>query len=373
MNLHYLSRSSLPSLTANSVQVIKMCSAFAGLGHRVTLYGRPGSISAESVHAFYDVADDFTIVRTRRLDTRVLGNVAYAVQTCAKALYRSSFSMRNTLFYGRDIYTLMFPALAGIPFGVEVHSFPQTPMLEKILRRLFVSSSFRGLVVISSPLRDYYQKNYGLKNILVSHDGADVPAFRAEGSGSDDGSLLRLVYTGSLYRGRGIPLIIELAERCPEYSFILAGGSPEQIAALSPYPSNIEFRGFLKQRDVQELLASADILLAPYQHSVAVEGNKDDTAAFMSPLKIFEYMAHGKAIIASDLPAIREITGEEQTTCTLCDPEDVSAWESAIRTFAVDPVMRAAKGNAARTLLVKTYSWQRRAHNILAALLHCTL
>jgi glycosyltransferase involved in cell wall biosynthesis len=260
----------------------------------------------------------------------------------------------------------MFPAMMGIPFGVETHSFPQTPMLEKALRRLFASASFRGLVVISSPLRDYYHDRYGLKNILVAHDGADVPASRMEDAAGT--SSIRVVYTGSLYKGRGIPLIIELAERCPEYSFVVAGGSPEQIAALPPYPANMEFKGFLRQRDVQTLLASAQVLLAPYQRSVAVEGDKDDTAAFMSPLKIFEYMAHGKAVIASDLPAIREITGEAQTTCTLCDPEDAGAWEKALRDFATDPDLRKRKGDAAYTLLTETYSWQRRARNILEVL-----
>ena len=366
MNIHYFSRSALPSQTANSVHVMKMCSAFAGLGHTVFLYGRPGSLTASSLHDLYNVANNFSIALTRHLDVRILGNALYAVLTFTKALRRTSFSTQDTFFYGRDIYTLALPALAGIPFGVEVHSFPQTPRLEKTLRNLFTARSFRGLVVISSPLRDYYQKTYGLENVFVAHDGADVPAARSRNCGCGS---LRVVYAGSLYKGRGISLIAELAERCPEYTFVIAGGSPEQIAALESHPVNMSFTGFLRQQEVQALLASADVLLAPYQRSVAVEGNTGDTAAFMSPLKIFEYMSHGKAIIASDLPAIREIVGATQTVCTLCDPEDTGAWEKALRDFATNPALREVKGDAAYVLLTQTYSWPKRARNILEALL----
>ena len=81
MNIHYLSSSALPSQTANSVHVMKMCSAFAGLGHTVTLYGRPGPMTAKNLHDFYNVDNDFDIVLTQQLAIREIIGADQAVCT----------------------------------------------------------------------------------------------------------------------------------------------------------------------------------------------------------------------------------------------------------------------------------------------------
>lgn len=369
MIIHYFSRSSLPSHTANSVHVMKMCAAFASHNHTVRLYGRLGLQQSETLHTFYNVPESFEVTLTPMSTMKVIGNLLYGIRTFGVSLF-ASFSALNTgamFYYGRDVFTLLLPALLGFPFAVEAHSPPETPRLAQVYKMLFAARGFRGLVVISQPLKSYYMQTYNLRDqdVLVAHDGADIAA-EPNFSQPESSWPLKVVYAGSLYRGRGVGLILELATRCPNYPFIIAGGSQQQIEVLqnSGCPSNVEFKGFLKQQDVQILLGSADILLAPYGRSVAVEGDKGDTAAFMSPLKIFEYMSHGKAIIASDLPAIREIC-DGNDVCTLCEPGDADAWGRALEKLASEPALRLRKGQAAYALLKTRYSWQKRAKEIL--------
>jgi glycosyltransferase involved in cell wall biosynthesis len=92
-----------------------------------------------------------------------------------------------------------------------------------------------------------------------------------------------------------------------------------------------------------------------------------DVASWMSPLKIFEYMASEKAIIASDLPVLREVL-TDGVTALLCDPDDVRSWAAALERLAHDPAERRRLGRSARELLLSGYTWKQRAERILTAL-----
>ncbi len=89
---------------------------------------------------------------------------------------------------------------------------------------------------------------------------------------------------------------------------------------------------------------------------------KGNTSAWMSPMKMFEYMATGRLIIASDLPVLREVLNERNAA--LCPPDDPGAWRLAAEKAANDPSWRTGLGQQARVEVAK-YSWKRRAERIL--------
>lgn len=90
-----------------------------------------------------------------------------------------------------------------------------------------------------------------------------------------------------------------------------------------------------------------------------------DTAAFASPMKVFEYLASGRAILASDLPVIREVLNESNSM--LLPPEDTAAWIDALGTLMADPGQR--NWLAAHALEdASQYSWVTRAERALAGL-----
>jgi glycosyltransferase involved in cell wall biosynthesis len=108
-----------------------------------------------------------------------------------------------------------------------------------------------------------------------------------------------------------------------------------------------------------------DVLLAPYAPDVATRGG-DKTGAWMSPLKLFEYMAACRPIVASSLPAIREVL-EDGVTASLCDPIDPQAWVAAIERILSDReyAMRIAEG--AYLKAKREHTWQKRGELILEA------
>jgi glycosyltransferase involved in cell wall biosynthesis len=83
---------------------------------------------------------------------------------------------------------------------------------------------------------------------------------------------------------------------------------------------------------------------------------------YTSPLKLFEYLAAGRAIIASDLPALREVLTHD-VTAWLVPPGDAAALAGALGTLARDSARRQRFGEAARALSAE-YTWDRRAERL---------
>jgi glycosyltransferase involved in cell wall biosynthesis len=198
--------------------------------------------------------------------------------------------------------------------------------------------------------------------MLVAHDGADDPKTgNGPVPGTADGRL-KVGYTGHLYPGRGIERIIELAAGLHDTEFHLFGGTERDVAYWKSHASreNLIFHGHVPPSEIAARQQGMDILLAPYQKKVGVvSGGNLDTSRYMSPLKIFEYRAAGKAIFCSELPALREIV--DDTCAILVDPEDGNAWIAAMERLRDDPGLRAELGHRAREKFLAHHTWEKRA------------
>jgi glycosyltransferase involved in cell wall biosynthesis len=87
----------------------------------------------------------------------------------------------------------------------------------------------------------------------------------------------------------------------------------------------------------------------------------------MSPLKIFEYMAAGRAIICSDLPVLREVLTDGETA-RLCHPERLDEWRRAVEELRESPELRRELGKAAQRVLIERYTWTGRGSRIAASM-----
>jgi glycosyltransferase involved in cell wall biosynthesis len=123
----------------------------------------------------------------------------------------------------------------------------------------------------------------------------------------------------------------------------------------------VTLTGFVENRSLPLYQAAAEVLLMPYERRITGSsgGNSVD---YCSPMKMFEYMACGRAIVSSDLPVIREVLNEGNAV--LCAPEEVDAWAQALRALIADPVRRIALGEAAKRD-VQSYTWIGRARRAL--------
>lgn len=338
---------------------MKMCQAFGKQGNKTILItpdrvkcNEPG---IQNIFSFYGVEKCFEIkyIYYPPLKISILIYSTLAA-ICAKKL-------RPDLVYGRDVIGCFMAAILKQQVVFESHEPINFFLYKCFFKSLIHQSTFKKLVVISHTLQEYYCKKYPLLlgKIMVLPDGADPISQSDDHDVFNNHHKLRIGYTGHLYPGRGIEIIEKLATRFPDVDFHIIGGTEQDIMqrTISNFQSNnLFFHGFKEPRETDRYRLGCDILIAPYQNNIK-------TANWMSPLKIFEYMAAGKAIICSDIPVLKEVL-KHNHNAFLCPPNDIPSWESAITVLIEDEPTRIRLGNNAYSDFINNYTWHSRARKI---------
>ena len=125
--------------------------------------------------------------------------------------------------------------------------------------------------------------------------------------------------------------------------------------------------GHIPHDQVGNYMMSMDILLMPYERKVGVGVKEIDTSKWMSPLKIFEYMASGRVIICSDIPVLREVLVNNHN-CILCHPKKVFEWKKSILSVYENKDLFNKLSYNSRFDFLESYSWKSRAESILKIL-----
>ena len=181
--------------------------------------------------------------------------------------------------------------------------------------------------------------------------------------------LLNVAYIGNLYPGKGMELLIRLLPLASFCHFHVIGGFDADIQHWRDRcagAGNITFHGFMEPARVEQVRGAFDAFIAPFQEKVMV-GPDADISRWMSPLKIFEYMAAGKPIVASSLPVIREILVDGETAL-LRQPDDPQGWREALWQLHTDQALAQRLADAARRDLEQNHTWRERASRILSHL-----
>jgi len=374
MRIVYVASSVVPSRLANSVHIVKMCAAFAADGHDVSLYvplrRREEEPAATDVFGFYGVAPSFRIRKFPWLP--LPGKAQLWALWAVSALRRDA----PDIVYGRDIIACALAARRGyrVVFESHIPAWLARGRSRTYFERLARSPRLVRIVAISQALKEMYiAKGYlDESRIMVAPDGSDEasPAAPLPDWPGRPGAL-QAGYAGRLHRGKGVDLVPAVAERCPEADFHILGGDADTVAAYRrrwAARPNIFFHGFMAPHRVPAFLARCDVCLLPNQRVVTPPGKGADLANIAdvtSPLKLFEYMANGKCIVASDLPVLREVLND--ANAVLAPPDSVESWCAALRRLHDAPTRRAL-GDRARADFTAKYTLRRRAVNVLAGL-----
>lgn len=368
MKLTYVHMAPVPSFAANAVQVARMCSAFAAAGAETLLVQPSGSGgTAEEIAAQYGLE--------RRFETR---SVPAPPVPGRELIFGALAALRHGprrggVVYARSVSVGAAAAALGRPVVLEMH-IPASGMRRRLARRLghvLASPHFVTMIVISGSLKDDYERRYpSLRGrILVAHDGA-APAGAAVTPMPLQGEF-RVGYVGHLYPGKGMEIIAPLARLCPWATFHIVGGAPPDLAIWKDHlaPSaNVVFHGHVPHQRTESYLAGMDVVLAPYLRVVlGVGGGGGNLADWMSPLKIFEYMAAGRPILSSNLPVLREVLGDGGNAL-LRDPDDIEGWAAALAQLHGDGDLRHRIGAQAQRDFNALYTWDKRARSILDAI-----
>lgn len=367
MKIVYISSSIIPSRWANGIQVMKMCQAFAKNGHNVTLFARKGKHTCGNDYTYYGVDECFDIKKVPWPPIKGGGGI-YGWH-CFRHLSRMA---QPELVYGRSIYGTLAAVRLGLPCIYEAHTPPHNRIHYLMERELFGARSFRHLVVISQALKEEYKRLYSWlrdNQIIVAHDGADLLP-RQDQLGPVPNwpgreGVLQVGYLGHLYPGKGAEIIVELASRLPDMDFHVIGGTEGDIRHWRSRTncSNLFFHGFVAPRETPHYRAMCDVLLLPCQTRVTLRGGRGDISKWTSPLKMFEYMAAGKAIVCSDLPVLREVLRHEETAL-LCEPSDIRSWIAALKRLRDDTFLRKRLGKTAEEEFEARYTWKSRVEKI---------
>jgi glycosyltransferase involved in cell wall biosynthesis len=242
----------------------------------------------------------------------------------------------------------------------------ENAVLEAAARIIVVSEVDRRLLV---------QRGIGSERIVLNPNGVAAERF-ANGGGSDiraghglDAADLVIGFVGTFGSWHGAPVLAQAftdaAASLPQARLLLVGDGPELKAARSIVRNaGLEGRtivtGQVPPSDVPGYLDACDILVSPH---VPLQGSVE---FFGSPTKLFEYMAAGKAIVASRLGQIGDVL-EHRVTAWLVEPGVSDELAQALRMLAEAPDQRRELGENARRQAIERHSWRENARRIADA------
>lgn len=240
------------------------------------------------------------------------------------------------------------------------------------------------IVCVSKPLKDQLiELGVPENKVLVSPNGVDetryypqidgLPIRHKYGIGLEE-TVIGFIGTFGAWHGAEVlamayvALCKELGDRTPRLMLVGDGvrmGEVKAILSQNGVMDRCVLTGIVPQAEGAAYLAACDILVSPQIP------NPDGTPFFGSPTKLFEYMAMGKAIVASDLDQIGEVL-ENEKTALLCVPGDVDSLTSALCRLTEDKDLRRMLGANAREEVIRNYTWRIITGRIVSKLKEVT-
>lgn len=376
MKLIYIANVRMPTEKAHGIQIMKMCKAFAShFEVELVLPWRFNHIKKDPFD-YYGVKKSFSIKKLPSLDLIPTGvpKIGFWIQSIsfAKWVFWYLLFKKTDLIYSRDPGILFFPSFFKKNIVVEIHQFPRCFYLyQRVFRRA------RRIIVITQKLKELFvQKGIPADKILVAPDGVDLEEFNIEQSQEQCRCQLNLPldtkiigYVGQLKTmetEKGIGCLIKalkiLKKNNPSIALCLVGGQQSDILKyqeltkrLGLTKQDVIFTGQVQHHLIPFYLKSFDVLVMPFPWT-------KHYAYYMSPLKMFEYMASQRPIIASDLPSIREIL--DKRNAILIKPGNLQSLAEGITNALRNPDF-SAKISQQAFEDVRNYTWTKRAQKII--------
>jgi glycosyltransferase involved in cell wall biosynthesis len=389
--LYYFSNERIPGSSACAIQQVQMCAAFAQAGAAVTLL-RPcyfGLADAKEVSRFYGVQQGFQITtlptllsagNPRNSSAWRVPYIGGATMQITAGLYAvgtfKGSPKRPAVVYCRNVNAAAVISLlrrtvlkkANVRLFYEAHSLNQQP--QKYFHHVLRNAD--GLICITESLRSDLLRIPGVRadRILVAPDAAQLQTDASTISRERARSILGLadqthtvvVYTGSFKTGKGVQVLEQAADYLSaDFHIFFIGGEPVQVQAMRSKSRGksgavCHWLGFIQPQQVRLYQQAADICVLPNTAEGAWH-------SYTSPLKMFEYMAASKPIVASDLAVLREVLVQERNALLVL-PGSPQALADAIKRLRGDPGLAQRLAQQA-AIDVTEYTWESRAKRII--------
>ena len=366
MKIGCITTSIIPSKTANSIQAIKVCHALKQIGHDIHLWVPEFQRAHwDEIAEIYGISNQFGI--TWLPFSKRLKQYDFSWRSV-----RSAIKWKSDVIYTWALQAAFFANLQKVPIAMEFHDFPMGFMGPKLFQTLMRLRTKKLIMTTTRALAQGIEEKNNLHfdpgNLQIAPNGTDPERYKdlpnpekaRKSLGLKNG--FTVGYTGHFYPGRGMELLTEIAESMPDVNFLWVGGQEKDIepwhAELKAQSiHNVTITGFIPNSRLPMYQAAADILVMPYGKKI--EGSSGgNIARVINPMKMFDYLSTGRAIIASNIPVFHEILNER--IAVFCDPNNAIDWVAAINTLSINNNLRVSMQEFALEA-AKSYSWQNRA------------
>jgi glycosyltransferase involved in cell wall biosynthesis len=391
MSLHVLMPADVrfPLPRANGVQIVKTAAALARAGVRTTLLVRQSDPRpTDEILSLFGV-EPTALLEVRRLPVNhragsyTLPRLTFLARTTAAAvagrraavftrdlqladilLGLSSFAHGPVVYEAHAVESLLYSERGEIYGTGEKPNPRKARRLQKRERRVWRGAA--AFVTTTAGIRDSFREAFGERpRVHVIPNGADVAAERA--FVPPDPGASRVMYAGQLYPWKGVDVLVEAMAHVPEARLVILGGIHEEsdlgriqhLVRSRGLGDRTEMPGTVVQARVADELAHASVVCVPFLKSAMTERHT-------SPIKLFEALAAGRPIVATDLPSTREILSHEQNAL-LVPPGDAVALAAAIKRLLDDRALAARLARAAFDSAPR-YSWDARAKALVEAI-----
>ncbi len=360
----YIANVRLPTEKAHGIQIMKTCESLAKKWIDVLLVVpiRRTHVAGDPFD-YYGVAKNFRIIRLPSWDAVWLGRLGFLIQTFTFIIFCAfRFSGTHGPFYTRDESIAWYLSVFGKECAWEAHR-GGVNFFTRALIRLGVK-----IVVISDGLKKLYiSLGTRPENILVARDGVHVEDFSLTISKAEarvktglPSEAKIVLYTGHLYEWKGADTLASAASKLPSGArAVFVGGTDDELSSFRKKYGNLPqvmVLGRKPHADIPYYLKSADVLVLPNS------AKEDISRLYTSPLKLFEYMASGVPIVASDLPSIKEVLNKGNAA--LVKPDNPDALAAGIIDCLNNPKRAGVLAKQAEIEVMK-HSWAKRAGMII--------
>lgn len=363
MNILYLANIRLPTEKAHGLHIMKACEALVREGHTVRLVvPRRWTPVTQSPNEYYGIENTFPITYLPVPDVVRLGKIGFYMHMFLFALMAAWEVRRSAVdvVFSRDEVALYVASLfSRRPIVWESHDGRWNSVARAVVRHAL------GIVVVSQGLKDFYvAQGVSEDRIHAVANGIELADFAHPLSKQEARIALGLpqsvpvaLYAGRLDGWKGTDTLIAAAKLlAPDVLVAFIGGEDRQVDALRQAHPNLLFLGSRPYTEVTQLQTAADVLVLPNT------GKNDISVRFTSPLKLLGYMASGVPVVASDLPSVRELVGND--SAHLVPADDAALLAEGIRTVLADRGYGKRLAERARAQ-VEQYTWQNRAHGVV--------
>ena len=351
-NLSYISELCLPSNSGYAQHVLKICDSFSKKFEThlfVISNNKP----------FLKLKNEYSLKRKFKIDPYSSNFENNFITRIFFSLYILKNINKNSLIISRSLISSLTLSLLGIRNILELHHPPKglSSYIFYIYRLLRLDKNL-DYIFLHKNIKKYLKIERG----IVLDDACDLSDFKLRKSKVE----FEYCYVGSLFKGKGLEKIIELANYFPKKKFHVFGDiktidrnfNKLQIKRLK----NLHMHNFKSYKFIPNILKKSKYLLLPYSNKVSVNSKNLEVSNYMSPLKMFDYLASGKIIIASNLKVYSHIL-KNNFNCLMPKKNNLESWIKLINNLSKK---NANLNHLSKNALITAskYTWEKRTKKI---------